>query len=1023
MIGSTTHSRAAVLCFGGWGLQVMLHLAPRLRAAQEQRTVLGSTSPDLNQTTSFGVVNADPYLTGDGQTQFQLHSLRADRSLSPFYVERLLADYERNPPAATGERSRRLLTVAEQRASYLFHATESFLEPLAFDGHDFRSPASGVDSLNKSKTPADRGLRRATRSDIFKTALTHADPASRLLETFVFDPIRQDNLAPDDPFVQTTLYVIAPLFEPLTSALVWPLVSGLMQRLGRRHISHLVAVFATGSYASDLTRSVEDASAYAALAELEVLTGLRRNDTGCRALAVHINGANPLLAEQVGEPLFDHLYLLDREKSNQGLAEDSHEIAVLAGNALEALIVGSGDLYIQEQLGYALRSGDQRPYSLLGAAADYVPLQQILYAVNRQEESRLVRDWVLRSTPDESQKVPLHPLARLRGSQNSYPTLAELGFTQPRSLQQLALRMPDLFANPEPKEIRDLAVRQSFVFPPAAAADLRRLPAQDRPEAFDGHLDQVQHTLDLAAGPAGMDEAWGLAIAGADTGLAFAAGLEADDRLVPQLLTRMHKRLLDLLSASPAGLTLATNQSQRWLHETQEALQKLQVSSTPSTRQLNQIQSDLSLRDWATGYTDMLAKTPTFASILARATAAVSLVAVLAFAYLQLVGRTWNQVEDGLALAGFAAGIYLVGIGTYRYILARQRRFRRKRVELAELELTNHLQAEAHAGLVRVYGRLADVLRNWNGMLHEAMEELHALSTPPEMPAVPPKDVHQSYLNVPHMNQELWDRCLAFLRTHLDADGQRSEERLDLLWGQARWRHQMERILRTVPVGSASGAGSRSGRSQAHTIAKFIRHTVHESVAPVSIEDPTPVRADLLRSLATEFSIEQLLWRGAVDAGEMKARLRAMGVEDFESADELPPLSNRRYVETSWNRAKPTANYDVADRLAVYGITIDFAAASGKPDSELTRALLDEFNITLLPTENPFAIIFVRTVHGLSLDDLDSIRRYRLELRYLSPQQRHLILLNTGASDELYGIHPLTSIDVESVLNGTTETG
>ena len=150
-----------------------------------------------------------------------------------------------------------------------------------------------------------------------------------------------------------------------------------------------------------------------------------------------------------------------------------------------------------------------------------------------------------------------------------------------------------------------------------------------------------------------------------------------------------------------------------------------------------------------------------------------------------------------------------------------------------------------------------------------------------------------------------------------------------------------------------------------------------------------------------------------------------MGIEDSNSPDESPPLSNRRYVETSWNRAKPTANYDVADRLAVYGITIDFAATSGDPDSELTRALLDEFNITLLPTENPFAVIFVRTVHGLSLDDLDSTRRYRLELRYISPQQRQLVLLNTGASDDLYGTLPPASIEVKSVptSSGAAENG
>ena len=664
MIATLTHSRAAVLCFGGWGLQVMLHLAPRLQAAQEQRAALGAKGPDLNQITNFGVVHAEPYLTGDSQAQFHLHALRTNLALSPFYVERLLADYERNRPrtreSSERQRSMRLLTTAEQRSAYLFRAAESMLDPLVFEGHDLRGPASGLDSLGKTRPPAERGLRRATRSDIFQTALAHADPASRLLETFVFDPIRQDNLAPDDPFVQTTLYVVAPLFEPLTSALIWPIIRGLMQRLGRRHISHLVAILATGSYATDMTRSVEDASAYAALSELEVLTGLRNNDRYRGALAIHVNGVNPRLAEQVGEPLFDHLYLLDREKSNQGLAQDSHELAVLAGNALEALIVGSGDLYIQEQLGYALRAGDQRPYSLIGAAADYVPLQHVLHAVNRQEESRLVREWVLRSTPNEPKSAPTHPLARLSGLHAGSPTLAELGFTQARSLQQLALRMPNLFAKPEPKTFSDLAVKQSFVFPPAASSELSPVPSQDWPEAFDRHMNQVQHTFDLAAGAAGIDEAWGLATAGADTSLAFAAGLEADDRLVPQLLARMHKRLLELLSASPTGLTLAAGQSQSWLHEAEEALQKLRVSSTPSKRQLNQIQHDLSLRDWESRYARMSAKLPTLTTILARATAAVVLVAVLAFGYLQFSQRSWDQYRGWSGFGRFCDG-YIPG--------------------------------------------------------------------------------------------------------------------------------------------------------------------------------------------------------------------------------------------------------------------------------------------------------------------------------------------------------------------------
>src|SRR5690606_14567706 len=157
------------------------------------------------------------------------------------------------------------------------------------------------------------GQRRATRGDMFNASLTHADYAARLLETNLLDPIRQDNLAPDDPFVQTTLYVIAPMFEPLTSAMIWPLVGGLMARMGRRHISNVVGMFATGSYATDLTRGVEDAATYTALTELEVLTGIRKDESRRKALESYIRTTPAGLGDFVGERIFDHIYLLDRE--------------------------------------------------------------------------------------------------------------------------------------------------------------------------------------------------------------------------------------------------------------------------------------------------------------------------------------------------------------------------------------------------------------------------------------------------------------------------------------------------------------------------------------------------------------------------------------------------------------------------------------------------------------------------------------------------------------------------------------
>jgi hypothetical protein len=987
MLVTYNHSRAAILCFGGWGLQVLLHLAPRLQATQEQRAALNAVGPDLNKITSFGAVLPEPLLSGDGQAQFYMRRLREDAVWPPFYVERLLADLQHKQLSPAEERTNSILTVSERRGVALLRASEPMLQPMGYEGYAFAAPAGGLAGLGmRTSAPPPGGQRRATRGDMFNTTLTHADYAARLLETNVIDPIRQDNLAPDDPFVQTTLYVIAPMFEPLTSAMIWPLVGGLMARMGRRHISNVVGMFATGSYATDLTRGVEDAATYTALTELEVLTGIRKDESRRAALESYIRTTPAGLADFVGERVFDHVYLLDREKANQGLAEESHELATLAANALEALIAGSGDLFIQEQLGFSVHSGgEERPYSLVGAAADYVPVNQILHAVNRQEESRLVREWVLRNTPEESGTRPLSPHSRFQPG----PTLSELGFTQAHALEILATRMPNLYERAEPSDLSELSVRQNFIYPTATAHELRRLSSEAWASAFEDYLGQVRQTFDLAVGVKAANEAWGLAAADGSTGLGFAAGLEGDDRLYPQVLARMHKRLVEHLAASPTGLMRAADQTQRWLHEAEEGLQKLQTFSTPSTRQLTRIQQELAKRERAVQVHEISASEPNFGAILLRAVGATALVGILSLLYLVIVGRAWNPMQDGLALGGFGLGAILAGIATYRIHRMRQVRARRARILLAKAELTSDLQNAAHDGLTRAYTQLIGVLQNWHQMLREAIDELQALSTPPDMPVVSPGDLPQSYIYAPHWNQPLWDRCLAYLRKHLETQGQRSEDRLDKLWGTAKWRTQMQRALRAVPVNAGTS------RAQARPIAEFIRQTVRESVAPVTLQEDNPMRDNLIRALANEFSIEHLLWRGAADAEDLERRLRALelGLPEVRQPTKVEATTNRRYIEAAWNRAKPTGNYDVADRLAVYGITVDFAAASGKADSDLTRSSLDEFGVTLLQTENPFTIIFMRTVHGLQLDDLDCIRRYRAEHRGLAPEERVLIHL------------------------------
>ena len=738
---SYTQSRAAILCFGGWGMQTMFHLLPRLQAAQEQRAALGAIGPDLESITRFGAVVPEPLLDASDMAQLHLLQPNSQIELPPFYIERTLArlDEEHETPD--------LLTASERRCAALLKATTPHLNVLDFDDSGFHAPGKGIVLDRKQK------VLHATRADLFNTSLIHADRLARLLEMHMLDPIRHDLLDPDDPFVQTTLYVVAPFFEPLATAPIWPIITQLMNRAGRRHISQVVGIFATGSYAPDISRALEDGATYAALRELELLAGLRTQgnsrDVRAHPLAQRVAESGSPLATQIGDEIFDFVYLLDREKSNQSLTDDSHELAIQAGNALEAMIVAGGNLFIQEQLGLGIHHGEKRPYSLIGAASDYVPVSQILHAVNRQEESRLVRDWVLRSTPAPS----ANPLQR-RAAVPAPKSLDEFGFTTGRALAQLVVRHPDLYANRKPRTIEDLRVPRTYILPDMVDKAMRRLSGDRWPATFSAHLAELTGHLGLAAGPGAIDEAWGL-----DVGLARASLEQSlDDRIYPQTVRQIQSHLTELVVASPSGLSAAERQVELWKNEVEQERLWLLTRSTPSSRKLLDIRQEQAHRDWSANYARVANRTPSLAATMLRAGVAIAVVTALAMAYLWIVGGTWSWADDGIALAGFATGILTAAMAAFVFRSNRIQRLREERVALAQDEFTNLLQRTATDGLVRLVNRILAPLNDWAQMLAEARQELHALSTPPSMPAVPPPDVPLDYLYTPHMNEALWTR-------------------------------------------------------------------------------------------------------------------------------------------------------------------------------------------------------------------------------------------------------------------------
>ncbi len=959
-------------------MQTMLHLQPRLRSIQDQRRARSVEGPDLTQITQFVNLSAGTTVDAAGRVPLQLHKLREDMALPPFYLQQTLQrlDAEQANPQSEGwhvgqahaifqgQSVHVSATDAERRGQRLLDATSPVLQSLN-RADTLRAAVNG----HREATPTP-----ATRADLFRAGLRQGVDIARLLDAHLLAPIRQDDLVPGDPFVQTTLYVVAPLFEPLASALIWPTLVHLLNYLGDRHISQVVAVFATGSYAGDKSRAVEDATSFAALAELEALSNLHPEGAPAVEPVVRAEALTGLstvagsLSQWVGKSIFDRIYLVDREKSNQGLVRDSYELSVLVGNALEALITTDGNQYVEEQLGIDLRNAHERPYSLLGAASDYVPLDYVFQAVHQQEEKRLVREVILGSTPAETGQIP---------------SLSDLGITQAQVVAQLVAQMPDLFLDVTPQTLADLAVHPDFILPPPLAAEIRGLGPAEWLDAFDDRLETAGIQFERLVGVNALDQAWGL------DGL-HANGLPKslrDKRLLPGAAFAMRRTFVDLLVESPAGLRQAQAYLSAWQSQLEEERRRNLTGHAPGQRALAGTQRQLAIRQWRTRYERNRLIEPSLGQTMFRSALLVAVVVLVAAGYLALYNRPFDPILDGGLLLGVFLGAVVGGAGSYRRRLTQIQKLRRERVTLAQAELTAHLQERVQQGLMRAYDYLAEMLNDMSRALEETTEDLNAWAVAGGMPS--PDTYAGTHLRQPQLSDRLWEICRSHLRSKEDQSGRRSEERLRSSWRSVAWRRRLEWLLLEQQGEQPLPAGMQM----------LLRETVQTTMAELSAVSAQPVRDELVRLLAKECNLEHLLWRDAVSSRH-PLLMQIDGGNRQASAQNLI----HRFLESLRSHAKPSANYDVADRLASHGIMVDFAAVWGSVESDLNESTLREFRSALLPTDDPFRVTFVRTVHGLFLGDLSSIRRYYLELTLLDDASAEQVSLVKRQRPLLYGI-------------------
>lgn len=846
-----TRSRAAVLCFGGWGLQTMLHLWPRLRFIQEERWAQGGALaelPDLHRLAAFATIM--PWMPGatkeDMEPSFTVWQPKPGHYPPPFFMDRVTEEITRQlneSPSSGAARN----TYAERLASDLLRRADEggYVERLSIRG---------------LQTYAATG-QRPTRRSLFAAAIAGAESAARTITQRVIDPTRLDSLQTRDPWVQTSLYVVASLAEPLTSALIWPIMAELATSLGE-NVVNVIGILSTGSFATDDTRVVEEAATHIALTDLCAL--LRLNDRhpdegGLAKLVLQSGKAN--WERRVGESqksLFKHIYVLDREKSNQALARDSLELTVLAGNALEVFLVADGGMFLEERLGPDAFGVQDAPFGLLGAACSYVPLSEYVAGAIQEESKRLIRELVLghRKTDEEVDELPrdLAPEKTASRELTQPPQvdrlLEDLNLTLIAAVQDLVRprirtmfeRAPDSWSwlsritsaiglrRRVPKaidsdthkvveELRSLRFARSYLLPAHVQEALRRerTPWEWRERAQMHFSDAAQH-LTEAMETIQLDETWGMNYDTPDVPdndldralnrfhrQTWAMRRQRDTRRLPSaLLSVLETIVQDICQLPPnGGLHLAQSRLETWVGQTEDLIDYVSTLDFGQRPEEWRQEYGRRFREWWAAFARASGRLPHGSAVLMRGLLYGGLIIYVGLAWLlneSPLPHTPLVITVGAALsAGVAA---LLCAAPWLVARNRIRNLQTKRIQLAQEQLTMQVHMLVVDSLRRLYGRVSSDLTRFRDTIHHAIQELEEGSQEENPPRIPPEPLEEIHLRRAHANIATWARIRELVRSEKSTQRENSEQRLWQLWrryGDMRnWREPVSRVERQM---------------------------------------------------------------------------------------------------------------------------------------------------------------------------------------------------------------------------------
>ena len=819
-------SRAAVICFGGWGLQTMLHLWPRVRFIQEERRILGIDRelPDLNRQTAFACVMPHPIPEeNDGRPLSVVHPASSSAYPEPYYVEKKL----RTSRSDCGELG---LTSSEVWANRLFKSALVKKKMDEQNSDDGSNQVEYIQPLAMSEPfgyEAPNTSSRLWRKDMFAAGIAWAEPVVKALLRHVIDPTRLDSIQTLDPYVQTNIYVVASLAEPLTSALIWPIISELTATLGTRNIARVIAFFSTGSFALDDTAAIEEAACHTALREIESLTGVSR--VGQKELAERVRFRQGW-SERVGLPLFDRIYMLDKEKTNAALARDAHELAVLTGNVIEAFLTADGATHVETRLGPDIDvQAVQRRYSLVGAANDYVPLADYIDAAIRDEQKRIVQTLIVPQDSEPTVQASLGDLKAERdkavkdlmrsGAMRMFETESALTSEGQRWRRRLAnawnrRRQPEGFVSPLPDWLPELRIARSYLLPDSVRERLRRQrhPWQWRLE-FNDHMTALAGNIEPELRTQRFARAWGIpyhypaSTSSAQRALeqlenteitaearqetlrqlrerqnllegelnnyterTWATRWRNDQRVIPHAMFEALRISVNdacaVTKGRPDGLLRANTRLKSWRDECEVIVEELGENAADSEDIEWSQQYAGKLDTFEHRFASAAGNYPRRAAIWTRAILGGFFITFLVFNWLLFELRLnltqWQVLLIGVGCLGITAALVGLVEGLARW---RLQRLKQQRIVLAQERLSRSAEQYVRSNLHSVYRRLGAVLGDLQEEIDSTIESLCKWSRAEEKIHVLPQGIERSHLRAAHLSDVIWERVKSHVQS------------------------------------------------------------------------------------------------------------------------------------------------------------------------------------------------------------------------------------------------------------------